>query len=298
MRYDGGHKRDAFLVDCLGPYVEWVPVCPEAEVGLGIPRPTLRLEVHRDDVRLIMPKTGADYTDAMQQYAADRVDRLAMDDLCGYVLKKGSPSCGMERVKVYNGGQSHHLEAGMFAAMLMRRFPNLPVEEEGRLNDAALRENFIERVFAYRRIRTLFGERWSVGKLVAFHATHKLQLMAHGPRANQELGRLVANAKRMARAELRERYEREFMTALATMATRKRHTNVLQHIAGYFKRQLDDASRHELHALIDDYRRGLIPLVVPLTLISHYVRRFAITYLAGQTYLAPHPKELMLRNHV
>ncbi|HVN86919.1 MAG TPA: DUF523 and DUF1722 domain-containing protein [Candidatus Binatia bacterium] len=299
VRYDGGHKRDDFLVDVLGRYVQWVPVCPEAEIGFGVPRPTLRLERVAGTLRLMMPKTGDDHTQRMQAFAARRVAKLAADHLCGFILKKDSPSCGMERVKVYDrSGMPTRSGQGLFAAVLVRYFPNLPVEEDGRLNDPELREAFIERVFAYRRLRTFFDQRWTVGGLVAFHTLHKLQLMAHARAGYERLGRLVAEAKRWPRAALRERYEREFMRTLAVMATKPRHTNVLQHIVGYFKRHLDEPSRRELRALVDDYRRGLIPLVVPLTLVSHYVRRFDVVYLAGQTYLAPHPKELMLRNHV
>lgn len=299
VRYDGGHKRDGFLVETFGQYVEWVPVCPEVEVGLGIPRPTLRLERSGEDVRLMMPSTGHDYTAAMRRYATSRVAALARDTLCGYVLKKDSPSCGMERVKLYGRSTVPTRSGrGVFADALMRRYPLMPVEEEGRLNDPHLRENFIERVFAYRRLRSLFAGRWTPGGLVAFHTAHKLQLMAHSPQAYSQLGRLVAGVKRIERAALRERYEAEFMRGLAVLATRRRHTNVLQHITGYFKKQLDDASKRELLALVDDYRSGLVPLVVPITLVRHYIRRFDIVYLQRQTYLDPHPKELMLRNHV
>jgi len=299
VRYDGGHKRDAFLVETFGHYVEWVPVCPEVEIGLGIPRPTLRLERRGADVRLMMPKTGDDHTDAMRSYAEKRVAALAEDDLCGYILKKDSPSCGMERVKVYGTNIiPSKAGRGLFAEALMRRFPNLPVEEEGRLNDLPLRENFVERVFAYRRVRSLFGGRWTLGGLVAFHTAHKLQLMAHSPKTYEQLGRLVANARGVARAALRQCYETQFMRGLAALATRQRHTNVLQHMAGYFKKLLDDESKRELQGVIDDYRRGLVPLVVPITMVRHYVRRFKVEYLRGQIYLEPHPKELMLRNHV
>jgi uncharacterized protein YbgA (DUF1722 family)/uncharacterized protein YbbK (DUF523 family) len=299
VRYDGGHKRDAFLADTFGRYVEWVPVCPEVELGLGIPRPTLRLERHGADVRLIMPKTGDDHTDAMRRYAAKRVAQFATDDLCGYVLKKDSPSCGMERVKVYDASVVPAKSGrGLFAAALMQRYPHLPIEEEGRLNDPRLRENFIERVFAYRRLRALFGGHWTLGDLVAFHTAHKLQLMAHSSKAYEQLGRLVAGAKRAGRAELRARYESQLMQGLAVLATRGRHANVLQHMAGYFKKQLDDDATRELQAVIEDYRRGMVPLIVPITLIRHYVRSFDVAYLKGQIYLDPHPKELMLRNHV
>jgi uncharacterized protein YbgA (DUF1722 family)/uncharacterized protein YbbK (DUF523 family) len=299
VRYDGGHKRDGFLVETFGRYVDWLPVCPEMEFGLGTPRPSLRLERSGDDVRLVMPKTGQDHTDAMRRYASKRAAWLAADGLCGFVFKKDSPSCGVYRVKVYDGNtMPARTGRGLFAEALMRRHPNLPVEEEGRLNDPMLRENFVERVFAYQRLRSLFEGRWTIGKLVAFHTAHKLQLLAHAPKRYEQLGRLVAGAKGMARAELRERYEAEFMSALALVATRKRHVNVLQHIIGYFKKQLDDASRRELLGVVEDYRAGLVPLVVPLILIRHYVRRFDLEYLKGQLYLDPHPKELMLRNHV
>jgi uncharacterized protein YbgA (DUF1722 family)/uncharacterized protein YbbK (DUF523 family) len=299
VRYDGGHKRDAFLTDTFGGYVEWVPVCPELELGLGVPRPSMRLERRGDEVRLIVPRTGADHTVAMRRYAATRVAALAEVALCGYILKKDSPSCGMERVKVHEGtAVPTRRGRGMFAEILVQRYPHLPVEEEGRLCDPRLRENFVERVFAYHRLQLLFAPRWTPAHLVAFHTQHKLQLLAHSPAAYARLGRLVATSKAMPRATLRARYAAEFMDALKVLATRGRHANVLQHIAGYFTAQLDSESRRELQAQIEDYRTGVVPLVVPITLVRHYVRRFAIAYLAQQVYLDPHPKELMLRNHV
>jgi uncharacterized protein YbgA (DUF1722 family)/uncharacterized protein YbbK (DUF523 family) len=299
VRYDGGHKRDRFLDDVLGPFVEWVPVCPEVEVGMGIPRESVRLVRLGDDVRMIAERSGTDHTEAMRRYTSKKLHALASLDLCGYVLKKDSPSCGMERVRLYGEkGQAERRGRGMFAAALLERFPHLPVEEEGRLGDAVLRESFIERIFAYRRLRDFFRGRWTVGGLVAFHTAHKLQLMAHAPKAYAELGRLVAGASRMDRTALRDRYVDEFMTALEVKCTPRRHVNVLQHIAGYFRKDLDPAVRQEIATLIEDYRSGLVPLVVPLTLIRHYVRRLGVAYLQGQHYLEPHPKELMLRNHV
>lgn len=299
VRHDGGHKRDAYLVETFGRFVEWVPVCPEVEMGLSTPRETLRLVRIDGDVRMVMPKTGADHTDAMYDFARRRASELEKEDLCGYVLKKASPSCGMERVRVYD---SHGVPAksgrGLFAEVLIEHFPNLPVEEEGRLTDLRLRENFIERVFAYRRLRRLFTGRWKLGELVAFHTAHKLLLMAHSPRAYASLGRMVAEGKLMQHSELRLRYEAGFMAALAEMATTRRQTNVLQHVVGYLRPHLDEASRGELRSLIEDYRRGLVPLVVPLTLIRYFLRRFPIPYLSDQVYLEPHPRELMLRNHV
>lgn len=299
VRFDGGHKRDGFLVDTLGRFVEFVPVCPEMEIGLGVPRETLRLERDNGRIRLIANKSRLDHTDKMETYARRRADGLARENLSGYVLKKNSPSCGMERVRVYNeSGMPSRDGRGLFAEALLRRWPNMPIEEEGRLNDPRLRENFIERVFAYHRAREFFSRRWSHGDLIRFHTAHKLQLLAHSPRGYAELGRTVADARNPARAEFRDRYEREFMAALATPATPARHVNVMHHMIGYFRRNLDADDRREMLGVIDDYRAALVPLIVPITLIRHYVRLFNVEYLRGQTYLEPHPKELMLRNHV
>ena len=300
VRFDGGHKRNEFITETFGRFVEFVPICPELELGLGVPRETLRLVKDQSgEITLIGNKSGADHTAAMQVWSDRRTAGLVREDLSGYLLKKDSPSCGMERVRVYgSGGMPSHSGRGLYAAALMRRYPNLPVEEEGRLNDPRLRENFIERVFAYGRLRTFFASRWTIGGLVNFHTAHKLQLLAHAPKAYTELGRFVAMAKGLDRAEVRDHYEAAFMAALARLATPARHANVLQHMAGYLRDHLDSASRQELAALIDDYRTGLVPLIAPITLLRHYVRAYAIAYLQGQVYLDPHPKELMLRNHV
>jgi uncharacterized protein YbgA (DUF1722 family)/uncharacterized protein YbbK (DUF523 family) len=299
VRFDGGHKRDYFLTEVLGAFVEWVPVCPEVELGLGTPRETLRLVRSDTGVRMITTRTGIDHTDAMNTWARRRLEELAREDLCGYVLKKDSPSCGMERVKVFGSADVPERQGrGLFAAALLERFPSLPVEEEGRLSDQRLRENFIERTFAYRRLKDLFDRRWSIGSLVRFHTAHKMSLLAHSTTAYQELGRLVARARELPKRELRERYERHFMGTLSRMATTKRHTNVLTHMSGHLKKLLVVDSRRELDETIDEYRRGLVPLVVPLTLIRHHVRQHGVEYLEGQVYLQPHPRELMLRNHV
>lgn len=298
VRWDGGHKRDDFIVDLLGAYVEFVPVCPEVELGLGTPRETLRLVRRGDDVRLVMAN-GEDHTEGMRRFARRRVDALVKEDLVGFILKKDSPSCGMERVRVYDSiGVPDRAGRGLFAQALTTRLPHLPIEEEGRLNDPRLRENFIERVFAYRRLKQLFGHPWSLGALVQFHTVHKLVLLAHAPEAYRSLGRLVARGRDLGRAALRDEYEHGFMNALAAIATPKKHANVLMHIAGYFRRRLDDGSRHELLGTIEDYRRGLVPLIVPITLVRHHVRMLDLPYLRDQVYLDPHPKELMLRNHV
>jgi uncharacterized protein YbgA (DUF1722 family)/uncharacterized protein YbbK (DUF523 family) len=301
VRHDGGHKRDPFLTELLGPFVEWVPVCPEVELGMGVPRPSIRLERGQSSLRLVDPRTGDDHAGPMRAFAAERVAHLETLELSGYVLKKDSPSCGMERVRVWSRIPDRPPDRdgrGLFAAVLMQRLPLLPVEEEGRLHDARLRENFVERVFAYRRLRALFAPGWRGGDLVRFHTAHKLALLAHEPHAYQALGRLVARAKTLPRTELPARYGAGFMAALAKVATPARHANVLQHVLGYFRRRLDAAARAELAALIEDYRRGLVPLVVPITLIRHHVRALGVPYLSDQVYLDPHPRELMLRNHV
>jgi uncharacterized protein YbgA (DUF1722 family)/uncharacterized protein YbbK (DUF523 family) len=299
VRFDGGHKRDSYLNDTFGQFVEWVPVCPEVECGLGTPRESMRLISTADGVRLLTGKSRVDHTDRMARYSERRVDELASEDLCGYVLKKDSPSCGLERVKVYGaGGVPVKSGRGIFAARLVERFPSLPVEEEGRLSDPRLRENFVERVFAYSKLRKLFRSKWNVGALVSFHTAHKLILMAHSPEAYKSLGRLVARASNLPAEELERRYTEAFMAALAVIATVRRHTNVLEHMAGYFKDRLDSASKAEMLAAIEDYRHALVPLIVPMTLLRHYVRVYDVSYLAGQLYLEPHPKELMLRNHV
>jgi uncharacterized protein YbgA (DUF1722 family)/uncharacterized protein YbbK (DUF523 family) len=298
VRFDGGHKKDDFLVNTFGEWVRWVPVCPEVEVGMGTPRESIRLVRDGAAVRLLAPKSGRDWTGEMREYSERRVAGLAGEDLCGYVLKKDSPSCGMERVKVYGEGMPAKVGRGAFAEVLLERFPDLPVEEEGRLCDPRLRDNFVERVFAYHRVKRLFAAHWTVGGLVAFHTAHKLQLMAHSRQAYTALGRLVAGAKGAPREELARTYTSTFMQGLRVIATARRNTDVLLHILGYFKKLLDAAARAELLAVIEDYHRSLVPLVVPVTLIRHHVRVHRVAYLEGQTYLAPHPKELMLRNHV
>jgi uncharacterized protein YbgA (DUF1722 family) len=219
--------------------------------------------------------------------------------LHAYVLKKGSPSCGMERVRIYGAsGPPERNGRGMFADELMRRLSPLPVEEEGRLNDPHLRDNFVERVFAYQRLRRLFEGRWTRAGAVAFHTAHKYQLLAHSPRGYRELGRLVASVKELPRAEFRERYEVAFMEALGHRATTRRHVNALQHVFGHMRKLLSARARADLLAVIEDYRNGLVPLVVPVTLLRHHVAVQEVPYLVGQLYLDPHPKELMLRNHV
>jgi uncharacterized protein YbgA (DUF1722 family)/uncharacterized protein YbbK (DUF523 family) len=298
VRFDGGHKRDPFVVDDLRPHARFVPVCPEVELGLGTPRETLRLVQHDGAIRLIM-KTGADHTDGMHAYASRRVRELEEQDLDGFILKKDSPSCGFERVKVYGKGNAPVRSGrGLFASALIDANPDLPVEDEGRLLDAGLRENFIERVFAFRRVKDFFARRWTYGDLVGFHTVHKMVVLAHDAAAYAALGRLVADGRRRPRQALAAEYRTMIMQALAKPATPKRHANVLMHMVGHFRDRLDTASRDEVLTHIDEFRRGLLPLIVPITLVRHHARRLDVAYLTDQIYLDPHPRELALRNHV
>ena len=294
VRYDGGHKSDDFLVGTLSNFVSYVPVCPEVELGLGTPREPIRLERRADGIHLVGVRSDADHTAAMTRYAADRTEDLLGDDLSGYIFKKDSPSCGMGRVKVFSrGGVPSRAGRGIFAEEVMKRFPLLPCEEEGRLQDAGLRRSFLVRLYAGRRLRDLLRARWTRGDVVAFHGREKLLLLAHEPDAYRDLGRLVARVKELSRAEFVDRYERRFMEGLGRVATRGRHANVLQHIAGYFKDSGTASDRQERASAIDEYRRGLVPLEVPLVLLRHYVRRSSDAYLRSQSYLDPFPRGLV-----
>ncbi len=301
VRFDGGHKQDRYLIHTLGRWVEWVSVCPEFEMGLGAPRETLRLEGDATAPRLVAPRSGLDRTDGMRAWAAARLDELERLDLHGFVLKKNSPSCGAFRVKVYAraGVAPERAGRGIFATDLIERFRLLPVEEEGRLGDARLRENFVERIFAYRRWTELLRDDPTPRGLVRFHTRHKFALLAHSPKLYGELGRLVARAGATPWSELSASYGALFMECLGKIAGAGRHANVLNHLAGHLKEHLDGADRRELAGLIDSYRAGLVPLVVPLTLLQHHFRRAPVSEWArSQTYLDPYPAELMLRNHV
>jgi uncharacterized protein YbgA (DUF1722 family)/uncharacterized protein YbbK (DUF523 family) len=283
----------------LGQYVEWIPVCPEVEAGLGTPREAMRLVGRPQHPRLVTVKTGVDHTQALERLNERRAEELKQLDLSGFVFKKDSPTCGVERVRVYNEhGMPSRNAVGIFARAFMEQFPLVPVEEEGRLRDPGLRENFIERVFCYRRYQNLLTGGVTRRTVVAFHTIHKYLLMAHSQPHFQLLGRLVGRMDRYGPSELAGRYGGLFMEALAVKATVRKHVNVLQHILGYFKARLNAQEKAELLEIIGDYHRGLTPLIVPLTLIKHYVQLFDIAYIRDQVYLNPHPKELMLRNHV
>ena len=299
VRFDGGHKKDHFLTEVLGRHVEWIPVCPEVEAGLGTPREAMRLMGDPQHPRLVTIKSGTDHTRTIESMTAHRVRELEELGLSGYVFKKDSPSCGMERVRVYNEhGLPVRNGVGLFARAFIERFPLIPVEEEGRLCEPTLRENFIERVFSYRRWQDLVQSGITRQALVRFHTIHKYLLLAHNPLQYQLLGQLVGQAHQRRPKELAYRYGELFMKALAVKATVRKHVNVLQHILGYFKHRLRAQEKADLLGVIGDYHHGLTPLVVPLTLIKHYVQIFDVSYVRDQVYLNPHPKELMLRNHV
>lgn len=299
VRFDGGHKHDSLLTEVLGRFFEWVPVCPEVEIGLGTPRESLRLVGISASPRLIAPRSGADHTEAMQRYAARRAEELAALGLHGYILKKDSPSCGMERVRVYSqDGMPRRDGRGLFAAALLARLPLLPVEEEGRLHDPVLRENFVERVFARHRWLEFIASRPRAADLVRFHTRHKLTLLSHSEPHYRRLGRLVAAAGRAPLRELLPQYEELFFAALAVKASPRKHANTLYHLLGFLKEKLDAADKRELVECIERYRRRQLPLVVPVTLLAHHFRRHPVDWVAGQTYLHPYPAELMLRNQV
>jgi len=298
VRYDGGHQRDGFIAETLAQFVRFVPVCPEVEIGLGVPRETIHLVDRNGGVRLVGTRTDADHSAAMKKLARSKIAELRAQNLSGYIFKKGSPSCGLFRVPVYgDAGRPRRDGRGLFAKALTDALPYLPVEDDERLRDPGLRENFFARMFACDRLRNAFAPRWRIGDLVRFHSREKLLLLAHDPRAYKEMGKLVASAKGVPRKQLAADYQARFMSALARRATPGKQTNVLQHMAGYVTKQLDRDSRAELMEAIADYRRGSLPLIVPLTLLRHYVRLHEVDYLAEQTYLSPHPTELMLRNH-
>jgi uncharacterized protein YbgA (DUF1722 family)/uncharacterized protein YbbK (DUF523 family) len=298
VRYDGQHSQDHFLTDTFGKFVEWVPVCPEVECGLGIPREPIRLEGDPSDPRLVTAHSRVDLTARMKAWAKARLKELEKEDLAGYVFKSGSPSSGMERVKVYGeSGVPRKVGVGLFARAFMERFPLLPVEEEGRLHDDVLRETFIESIFCLKRYRDAVRRPRTMGALVAFHSAHKLVLMAHSPKHLKGMGALVARGKQLAPKELLEAYERLLVAALRTNATPGKNANVLMHALGYFKEDLSAGEKKEMLEVIEDYRREFVPLVVPVTILRHYVRKYDQPYLREQAFLNPHPIELKLRNH-
>jgi uncharacterized protein YbgA (DUF1722 family)/uncharacterized protein YbbK (DUF523 family) len=299
VRFDGGHKLDRFITDTLGQYVEYLPVCPEVECGFGMPREPLHLVGSADLPRLVTVRTGQDCTERMLRWARIRVRELESENLCGFIFKSGSPSSGMERVKIYDEhGVPAKTGSGLFARAFMEHFPLLPVEEEGRLHDPKLRETFVETIFVLERWRKMLGEDRSRGALVDFHTRHKLLILSHSPKHFQKMGNLVAQPKAMRPDTLFSTYLELLLSALKLKSTVKKNVNVLQHMMGYFKKQLSPDEKQELLETIEAYHVGLVPIIVPMTLINHYVRKYDQPYLKGQYYLNPHPAELQLRNHV
>jgi uncharacterized protein YbgA (DUF1722 family)/uncharacterized protein YbbK (DUF523 family) len=299
VRWDGGHKRDRYVTDTLGAYFRFIPVCPEVEVGMGVPRESVRLVGDISSPRMVGNKTGEDWTDRMHDFIIKRLKQLEKYNFSGYILKKDSPSCGMERVRVYQkSGIPLKQGRGFFGGSIVDHFPNLPIEEEGRLNDPALRENFIVRVFAYARLQELFAGRFNRGEIVRFHSVHKYLLLSHSPKHYKILGQMVAQIKRYKPENFKERYVETFMQALSVKSTTTKNVNVMQHIIGFLKPHLDSKAKADVIKIIGNYRDNMIPLVVPLTLIKHYVKLHDIEYIKDQVYLDPHPEELMLRNHV
>lgn len=297
VRFDGGHKRDAFISGVLSRWFEFVPVCPEVEIGLGVPREPIRLERRDGAVRVVGTRQpDLDVTERLRQHARRIVD--SHRDISGYVFKSKSPSCGMERVKVYAGpgGVPTADGVGEFARSVMELWPDLPVEEEGRLNDPVLRENFVERVFTYKRWQDLAADGLTAPGIVDFHTRHKLMIMAHSQQAYRELGRAVAACGDEDPQRFGDRYVNALMAALHTRASRKNHTNVLKHVQGFLKDRIDSTDKQELNEVMERYRLGQVPLVVPITLLNHHFRRHPDSYMQRQIYLNPHPPELMLRN--
>jgi len=299
VRWNGGHKLDKYLAYTLGQFVEYVPVCPEVEAGFGVPRESFRLVGDAEHPRLITFKSKTDHTARMLAWAARRVRELEEEDLCGFIFKSDSPSSGMIRVKVYNEkGMPHKVGTGIFARAFMEHFPLIPVEDDGRLNDPLIRENFILQIFTMKRWRDILAGKQTMGRIVDFHTRNKLLIMSHSQKHYRVMGKLVADGKKMPIKELYQKYQRLLMEALKSKTTVRRNANVLQHLMGYFKKQLTPDEKQELIEIFEQYRNELVPLIVPITLINHYVRKYEQRYLKLQTYLNPHPMELKLRTHV
>ena len=299
VRYDGGHKLNRYVRDTLGQYIEYVPVCPEVECGLPTPRETMRLVGDPYSPRLVTSRTNIDHTERMLKWAAEKVKELEAENLCGFIFKSKSPSMGMERVKLYNkGGMPEKKGVGLFARAYMEHFPLYPVEEEGRLHDPRLRENFIVRIFAFKRWREVSALRKSRGNVVKFHTGHKMLMLAHSEKHCREMGKLVADPKAVSLQELYDRYQELLLAGLQLKTSVRKNVNVLHHALGFFKKDLTADEKKELLEIIDLYHKEFVPLIVPITLINHYTRKYNQPYLKEQHYLSPHPVELQLRNHV
>ena len=297
VRFDSGHKKNAYIAGVLRDYFEFVPFCPEVEIGLGIPREPIRLVSVNDDVRCVGTKNNdLDVTDAL--YAIAEQQKTWHDALCGYIVKKDSPSCGMERVRIYKKDVPEKNGVGLYAKRLIENFPFLPIEEEGRLEDAQLRENFIQRVYIYARWKNMLQQPVTLSRLQEFHASHKYIFMSHDQIKAKELGALLAVTKKDDIATLTVNYLESMMALLKITATRNGHVNTLHHIQGYLKKYLDKDDKQELTSIITDYRQGLLPLIVPVTILRHHFRRHPNDYITQSYYMNPHPGELMLLNNI
>ena len=297
VRYDGAHKYHSYIEHTLGQYFQFRSFCPEVEAGLGVPRSAVQLREIDRQIRVVGVKDHTlDVTEALTQVGT--MQRLWLNDMCGYLLKKDSPSCGMERVKVYKNAVSERNGIGVFAAFLQRDFPDFPVEEEGRLGDPVLRENFVQRVFVRRRWQQLLAAPLTVHGLMTFHSRHKLIAMSHEQNRARELGQLIAQAEQDNLENIAQRYIVELMVCLKIVATRGNHVNVLQHIQGYLKQKLDSDDKQELVETIESYRQGNLPLIVPLTLLKHHFRKQPDAFIDASYYMLPHPAELSLLNEI
>lgn len=297
VRYDGAHKYHSYIERTLGQYFQFRAFCPEVEAGLGIPRPAVQLREINHQIRVVGVKDHTlDVTESLQRIG--ETQRAWLDELCGYILKKDSPSCGMERVKIYKNDIPARQGVGVFAGYLSEHFPTLPLEEEGRLGDPSLRENFIQRVFIRHRWQQLRKQPLTANALMRFHSRHKLIAMSHEQNRARELGRLVAEVRPENIEEIANRYILALMECLKIVATRGNHVNVLQHIQGYLKTKLDGDDKKEIVETIESYRLGNVPLIVPLTLLRHHFRRQPDAFIADSFYMSPHPAELSLLNEI
>ncbi|MEI8347544.1 MAG: DUF523 and DUF1722 domain-containing protein [Pseudomonadota bacterium] len=300
VRYDKGHKYDPFIVETLGQYFDFVPVCPEVECGLPTPRESMRLVGDSQNPRLMTGKSNTDMSQMMQTWCQRRVRDLEKENLVAFIFKSKSPSSGLYHVKVYpQSGKGFPTKTGVgyFARAFTQQFPLLPVEEEGRLNDPKLRETFIESIFVLKRWRETIREHFTLGKLVAFHTCHKLLFMAHNPSLYRTMGKFVAQGKKLSATTVQDKYLEMMMECLRLKTTVKKNIDVLYHIMGYFKKVLDPQEKKEIIEVFESYRRELIPLIVPITLLNFFAKKYQQNYLMGQHYLNPHPLELKLRNH-
>lgn len=297
VRFNGGHKESRLCSRTLAEHFEFVPLCPEVAIGMGIPREPIRLVGDPQSPQAVgTVNPSINVTAPLAEYGEKMAGEL--NDICGYIFMQQSPSCGLERVKVYhdNGAPVNGGGRGIYAQAFCARHPDLPVEEAGRLNDPVLRENFITRVLAYSAWQQVLAQGLSRRVLTEFHSRYKYQLMAHNPLQYKALGKLLGNMAQSAPAELGPRYFSELMAALKKCATRGTHSNVLQHITGYLKQAISAEDKQEMVHVIGQYRLGIVPLVVPLTLLKHHFRQHPDPYIAQQVYLQPHPENLSLRN--